>query len=115
MEKPFMDQLQTLTMQDNERVIISVQGEITAETAGKLTELFRGVLAQHPTQILIDLAGTSYIASVGIGALVSFLRKVNQGGAELALQGLQPEVHDLFRVTHLDRVFKIVDQAPQPA
>ena len=85
--------------------LVSVEGEITAETSRELSEALIGVLDDSPRKVVIDLAGAGYIASPGIGALVSFLRKLKQVGGDLVLSGVRPEVLELFRVTHLDRVF----------
>ena len=87
--------------------LVTIYGAITADTAGPLSETLLGCLDRRPVCITIDLAGVGYLASPGIGALVSFLRKVKQVGGELLMRGVQPNVLELFRVTHLDKVFTI--------
>ena len=105
-----MDTFQTFITQENDgAALVTVQGQITAETAGSLSQAFNEVLAKKPERVIIDLAGSSYIASAGIGALVSFLRKVKESGSDLSLRAIRPEVRQLFRVTQLDRVFSIVE------
>ena len=105
-----MDTFQTFVTQENDGVaLVTVQGQITAETASSLSEAFHTVLAEKPDRVIIDLAGSSYIASAGIGALVSFLRKMKENGSELSLRAIRPEVRQLFKVTQLDRVFTIVE------
>lgn len=96
--------------------LVTVEGSITAETAGTLSETMLGILESAPRLVTIDLSGAGYIASPGIGALVSFLRKTKQVGGDLVLRGVKPEVLELFHVTHLDRVFTIVqgDEVAQP-
>jgi len=99
-------QVKVVTEGEDER-LVSVEGEITAETARELSEALINVLDDCPRKVVIDLSGAGYIASPGIGALVSFLRKLKQVGGDLGRSGVRPEVLELFRVTHLDRVFTI--------
>ena len=87
--------------------LVAVHGAITAETAAQLSEALLGCLEHHPVRVRIDLGGVGYLASPGIGALVSFLRKVKQVNGELTLRGIQPSVLELLRITHLDKIFTI--------
>jgi anti-sigma B factor antagonist len=91
---------------------VAINGSITAETAGVLTESLLGCLETRPVNVVVDMAAVSYVASPGIGALVSFLRKVKGANGSMVLRGLQPPVLELFRMTHLDKVFDIAEQEP---
>jgi anti-sigma B factor antagonist len=89
--------------------LVSVQGAITAETTGALSETLYRVVEERPQQVFVDLSKTGYIASPGLGALVSLLRKVKQHNGDLILRGLNEEVLEIFQLTHLDSIFTIVD------
>ncbi len=89
--------------------IVRVHGSITAETADLLSETLYGVLEAEPPYLTVDLSHAGHIASAGLGALVSLLRKVKQNGGELVLQGLSSEIQEMFQVTHLETIFTIVD------
>ena len=73
---------------DGERLVIEVQGTITPETAIQLREKFLEVLEDKPQHVDIDLSNVTYIASAGIGAFVSFLRRLKEEGGTLKLFGL---------------------------
>jgi len=94
------------------RYEIVVAGEMTAETAGQFSEEVLQVLEQKPRCMELDLGRVSYVASPGLGALVSLLRKVRQLRGELLVRSMSPEVKEIFTVTHLDRIFAQVDSTP---
>lgn len=48
-----------------------------------------------------------FIDSTGLGALVSIYKKCIENGGSIKLKSLKPEVEKLFKLTRLDKVFKI--------
>lgn len=48
-----------------------------------------------------------FIDSTGLGALVSIYKKCAEKGGNIELKSLKPEVEKLFKLTRLDKVFKI--------
>jgi anti-sigma B factor antagonist len=69
---------------------------------GDATELFR----QGVVRIVVDLAGVTYIDSLGVAALGALLRRAPEG-AKIALAGAGDQVLPVLRVTHLHEVFPI--------
>ncbi len=88
-------------------VRLVAHGAITQETCRELKVVFERVLAGKPCRVDFDCAGVDYIASVGVGALVSFLRKLRELNAALRILNLQPDIAQLFTVTHLDKIFTV--------
>jgi anti-sigma B factor antagonist len=56
--------------------------------------------------LVIDLTEVSAVDSSGIGALLGLLKRIGHRG-ELALCGLSEGVMQSFRITRMDRVFRI--------
>jgi len=65
---------------------------------------------QGEKRIVLDLSGVDFIDSSGLGAVVSVLKTLG-GEGELTIGGLREPVGSLFRLTRLDRVFRIYPSA----
>ncbi len=68
-------------------------------------ELLRHIDAGH-SQIVLDLSGTEFMDSSGLGALVSAVKRLGSRGT-LAIAGAQGAVTRLFALTRMDRVFAL--------
>lgn len=67
------------------------------------------------SQIVVDFSSVTFLDSSGLGALVGVLKKIGHRG-DLLVCGLSGDVHQMFRVCRMDRVFPIhadVDAAMQ--
>lgn len=93
--------------QNSDCTVLHLTGEITPETSEKLRSTFNQLT--NATTVNINLSEVTYIASAGVGLLVSFLRKLKEQGGRLTLSNLQEEIYELFCITHLDKVF-VIDQ-----
>ena len=66
-------------------------------------------------QIVLNLAGVSYIDSGGLGTLVGVYSSGRACGSEIKLAGLTPRVQDVLQITKLVTVFTIYDNEQQAA
>ncbi len=87
--------------------VVQIGGEVDLQSAPKLRAALDEVLKQTPAQLVIDLAGATYIDSSGVGTIVYLKREVERVGGKLVLSGLQPRVRSIFEITQLDRFFQI--------
>ena len=77
------------------------------EASGDLRDTIRDLVNKDDKNILLNLAGVSYIDSSGLGEMVGAFATVNNRGGHLKLLGLQQRVHDLLQLTKLYSVFEI--------
>ena len=59
--------------------VLTVGGELDCNTAPLLSELVEGSMAAHPSQLLLDLSGCSFLDSGGCRALAVARRLVGDG------------------------------------
>jgi anti-sigma B factor antagonist len=59
------------------------------------------------------MRGLRYIDSSGIATLIEVLKSAQRVQMEFVLFGLSPGVEDAFRLTHVNRVFRIVETEEQ--
>lgn len=64
------------------------------------------------TRIILDLSKVEFIDSSGLGSIVSILKTLGDEG-ELILCGINKPVMSLFRLTRLDRIFRIFPTADE--
>jgi len=89
--------------------IISPQGRIVfGEEAAALRENLKRTLAST-RQVVLNLAGVSYIDSGGLGTLVGVYSSARAGGADIKLTGLGQRLRDVLQITKLATVFEVYD------
>lgn len=85
---------------------------LDARIADELKDQLLAVVRDGHARIALDLSGVDFVDSSGLGALVAVRRQL-EGQGELAIAGVRPAVMKLFRLTRLDRVFRLFDSAPE--
>lgn len=92
---------------ENGILILSVDGRLDHDAA----ETFRKTASQHiedgQTSILVDFGGTTFLASMGIRALILPSQEAAQRGGKLAITGLSGELEKLFAVAGLHKLFTV--------
>ncbi|MDR3666112.1 MAG: STAS domain-containing protein [Ignavibacteriaceae bacterium] len=81
----------------------------TLYEAHELTEILSKDIEAGWRNIVIDLSECDFIDSTYLGAIVISLKKINDLGGQLRLVGLQPEVIEMFRLTKMNKIFKIFE------
>jgi anti-anti-sigma factor len=79
--------------------------ESTARAVGD--ELAAAVPRSGPIALILDFSGVEAISSTMLGKLIVLQRRVDQAGGRLRLCEMANAVHDVFRTSHLDRLFTI--------
>jgi anti-anti-sigma factor len=64
------------------------------------------LVAAGRTRVVIDLSGTEFIDSSGLGALVSCLKKARQAGGDLRVAGPNQQALTVLDLTNLNRVLR---------
>ena len=96
---------------DNGTEVIRTPRRLNLVNAPRLTAVVNQVIASGRSRIVVDLSGTEFIDSSGLGALVSSLKRARQAGGDLRIAGLAPQVQAVFELTNLNRVLKTVPAA----
>jgi anti-anti-sigma factor len=92
--------------QHPQAVIAHLSGEAGVDEADELDRNLRLLTAAKPALAVLDMAGVSYIASMGIGALVKFRNELSHSGGRVVFAALRPLVLDTFKHAGLLRVFQ---------
>lgn len=88
--------------------VATVPGEdLDASNAADFKRAMAPVVEAN-TRVVIDLSGLRFVDSSGLGAFISFLRKLNAKGGDLKLCGLSKQVRAVFELVRMHRVFEIL-------
>jgi anti-anti-sigma factor len=95
-----------------EAAVVHIKGEC-AITLQPLEASFLRLSAQRPKLVVLDLAGVTFISSLGMGAMLGFRRGLALHGGEVRLASVQPLVLEAFRRAHLHDVFTFFPTVPE--
>ena len=92
--------------------VVDVEGDVDLGTSPNLRSTLFDLLGKKP-KLAVNLRGVRYIDSSGIATLIEVLKSTQRLPMEFVLFGLSPAVQDAFRLTHVNRIFRIVETEEQ--
>ncbi len=100
---------------DGKVLIISTPRRLTTENSDGLKKLLKNYVDQGRYNIVINLAGTEYLDSSGLGAIVSKIAQTRSNNGDIRLASVQEYVMNLLELTHINQIIKIFDTPEQAA
>ncbi|MDT4893318.1 MAG: hypothetical protein QOE97_2353 [Pseudonocardiales bacterium] len=95
----------------DEITVLVLTGEIGLESSDELTTAgLDAIAAGSAEQIVIDLAGVTFIDSTGLGALVVIRKAALAAGRRIGVSNLPPRIAKLLAITGLAEAFPSVDR-----
>ncbi|MBT2264366.1 STAS domain-containing protein [Rhodococcus erythropolis] len=92
---------------DSGAVVIAPQGRLNMVAAPGLRAQLHELVANGSIRIVIDLSGTDFIDSSGLGALVSALKAARQAGGDLRIATPSRQIETVLELTNLNRVLRV--------
>ncbi|MCE9908847.1 STAS domain-containing protein [Hafnia paralvei] len=89
-------------------IVVPLIRRLDASVALTFKQQVLEVIGQNNKNVLLDFSHVDFIDSSCLGALVSILKSLN-GKGELVLCSLNSNIHNLFQLTRMDRIFSIQD------
>lgn len=83
---------------------IKASGRLNMVSAPKLREFVADVVSSGSNRIVVNLGGTAFMDSSGLGALIGCLKAARQAGGDLRIAAVQPQVKMVLELTSMDRV-----------
>lgn len=87
---------------------VIVKGRIDALSSPEIEKYLNTLILSGERFVLADLAEVSYISSAGLRLFISIQKQLNNVGGEIILSGLTHFVFDIFRMSGLHKIFRIV-------
>lgn len=95
-------------------VVKVLESRITADIAPGFKEGLVDYVKKGNKTIILDLSEVSFIDSSGLGALVGSLKAMGNDG-ELLLSGARETVMSMFKLTRMDKIFRMFGSPEQAA
>jgi anti-sigma B factor antagonist len=87
--------------------VLTLAGEVDVASAPRLRDRLVQLITDGPPQVVVDLSGLSFIDSMGLGALVSGLKRARAHAGDLRLAGPSDHVAKVLSITRLDQAFVV--------
>ena len=91
--------------------IVSISGRVAIDTSSRMRGSLADALRSKPDTITIDLSQVDYMDTSGLATLIEAMRLARQQNTQLLLRGVQEQPQYLLKVSDLDRVFPIEEDA----
>ena len=91
-------------------VVTVAEDRIDAKVAVQFKDAMRDRTADAQGRVVLDLSQVGFLDSSGLGAVVAVMKHLGKD-RPLDLAGLTPTVSKVFRLTRMDKVFRIFDDA----
>lgn len=93
-------------IEDNTAIISIGCTRLDAAVAPELKEIVADMLGKGVNKVIIDLEMVEFMDSSGLGSVIGSFKLTGQSG-EFLLCNLQEPVQEIFKLTHMDKVFDI--------
>ncbi len=90
----------------NALVVTVLDARIDAAVAVRFKNRMMELTTTGSERVILDLSHVEFLDSSGLGAVVGSMKQLGRA-RKLDLAGLTPTVDKVFRITRMDRVFRI--------
>ena len=87
--------------------ILAVRGELDVSTYTTLRSRVGDLIDSGRTNVVLDLAGTEFLDSTALGAMIGGRRRAYAAGGSFAIVCENPQLLRMFTLTKLDKVFSL--------
>jgi anti-sigma B factor antagonist len=87
--------------------VVELEGDVDLGTSPVLRRTLFDALPRAGKLLALNLEAIRYIDSSGIATLIEVLRDSQRLNKEFVLFGLSPAVEEVFRLTHVSRIFRV--------
>lgn len=92
----------------NQVAILKVSGNLDADSVAQFKKAANQLVDEGCFQLVMDCQALNFIDSMGLGAMISLLRKVRVQQGDLKISNVNQEVKSVFEITRLHRLFDIL-------
>jgi anti-sigma B factor antagonist len=92
-----------------QRRVVSATGELDMASAPRLRDALFDAVADHDGDVVVDLAGVTFMDSTGLGVLATAYKRLGREGRRLVIKSPTRNVRRVLEVCRLDEVLAIED------
>ena len=92
------------------KIVSFIENKILDEA--NITEIGQGLSflaeAKHRPKLLLDFQNVDHLSSAALGMLINVNAKIKAQSGELRLVNIKPQILEVFEITRLNKLFKIM-------
>ena len=89
--------------------VVVVRGDVDAVSAPALRDALAAAIDRAPGTVRVDMAGVTFLDSVGISVVVSSFNRAEDAGVAFELMSVPPSSRRVLEITRLTDVLTILD------
>lgn len=98
------------TIENGVNIVTVDASRIDAAAAIRFKDAMRECTETGPDHVVLDLSQVLFVDSSGLGAIVASMKQLGKA-RRMDLAGLTPDVAKVFRLTRMDSIFAIHENA----
>ena len=91
--------------------VLQCGGSLDADTVASFKKIVYELVDEGSNRFVVDMSHLDFVDSMGLGVLISLLRRVRQREGDVKVSGLSDEVKTIFEITRLHRLFDVCADA----
>jgi anti-anti-sigma factor len=91
--------------------VVKLVGRIDISTSAAVESQRAAALDSKPAAVMFDLAGVTFVSSIGLRVLLMAAKRCRQENISLVLHSIAPQVMELFKISGLNSFLSIHDTA----
>lgn len=97
-----------ITGEKNAAVVVFKTAAISnmEEIAAASKQIKEFVEEKQPKKVVVDFEHVKFFSSAVLGLLLDIRAKLKTYDAEVVISSINPQLYRVFKITHLDRIFK---------
>ena len=99
------------TTTQGDDALLALGGRVDRDAEADLLAAATTATSAGAGRLVLDFAGTTYINSSGLAAIVALLAEARDGDVTVAARGLTPHYRHLFEITRLS---DLIEVEPEP-
>src|SRR4051794_31960495 len=104
-----METLRVSSKQEDDRIVISLAGELDIATASRIEEALRAAEEAAPALLVLDLRQLSFMDSTGLRTILGADARAREAGRRVVVVQGDENIRRVFEVTRLYERVEIVD------
>jgi len=100
----------TISQEKDVRVVQFTESRILDDASiAEIGAALAGMIeAKDRPKLVLDFTGVEHLSSAALGMLINVNTKVKQQSGQLRLAGIRPQILEVFVITRLNKLFRIV-------
>lgn len=89
--------------------VLRYEGSLDADNLAGFKKAVYEAADKGAVKFILDASKIDFIDSMGLGVIISLLRRIKQKGGDIKISSLTADVRTIFEITKLYRLFDVHD------